>query len=116
MMVSILPRRFRDVDDPDLRPLPTAEAVHRQGPDKMHRRALEPHEGLAKLLSRSSERDALDRPSVAADRAQAQMTSLDPDRHHLRRAMARQGEQGPRRARAIGAGRLEPMDELRRRR
>ena len=55
------------------------------------------------------------RPSPR-DRAQAQMAPLDPDGRHLRQAMARQGEQRLGRARAKGAGRLEAMDEFRRRR
>src|SRR5262245_3854640 len=82
----------------------------------MHRRALEPDKSLAELLPRGAERDALDGPSVAADRAQAQMAPLDADGRHFRQAMAGQGEQRLGRARAIRTGGLEAMDELRRRR
>src|SRR6202035_2231507 len=113
---AMLSRRLGDADDPELRSLPPAIAVHGERAGEMHRRALEPDERLAELLARGAERDSLDRPPVARDGAQAQVVAAGPDGRRLRQTMTRQGEHRLRRARAIGAGRLQAMDEFRRRR
>ena len=111
----ILRRSLGNVDDPDLRPLPAAIAVDAERPCEMHRCTPEPGQRLAELFARGAERDALDRPPVARDGAQAQMAPVGADRHYLGETMARQGEHRLRRPRAKGAGSLEAMDEFRRR-
>ncbi len=75
---ALLVRRLGDVDDADLRPLAAAKAVDADCACEMHRRALEPNERLAELLARGAEGDALDRPAVPGDRAQAQMRPSTP--------------------------------------